>query len=45
VVLYDLKQNGQFREISALAFIQIAAAIVLVRVAKWLSGLDRAPEA
>jgi iron(III) transport system permease protein len=45
VVLYDLQQNGQFREISALAFIQIAASIVLVLVAKWLSGLDRAPEA
>jgi iron(III) transport system permease protein len=45
VVLYDLQQNGQFREISALAFIQIAASIVLVLVAKWLSGLDRSPEA
>jgi iron(III) transport system permease protein len=45
VVLYDLQQNGQFREISALAFIQIAASILLVLVAKWLSGLDRAPEA
>jgi iron(III) transport system permease protein len=45
VVLYDLQQNGQFREISALAFIQIAASIVLVLVAKWLSGLDRTPEA
>ena len=44
VVLYDLQQNGQFREISALAFIQIAASIVLVLVAKWLSGLDRSPE-
>jgi iron(III) transport system permease protein len=44
VVLYDLQQNGQFREISALAFIQIAASIVLVLVAKWLSGLDRTPE-
>jgi iron(III) transport system permease protein len=44
VVLYDLQQNGQFREISALAFIQIAASIVLVVVAKWLSGLDRGPE-
>jgi iron(III) transport system permease protein len=45
VVLYDLQQNGQFREISALAFIQIAASIVLVLLAKWLSGLDRTPEA
>ncbi|HLT03112.1 MAG TPA: iron ABC transporter permease [Geminicoccaceae bacterium] len=45
VVLYDLQQNGQFREISALAFIQIAASIVLVLVAKWLAGLDRTPEA
>jgi iron(III) transport system permease protein len=44
VVLYDLQQNGQFREISALAFIQIAASVVLVLVAKWLSGLDRSPE-
>jgi iron(III) transport system permease protein len=44
VVLYDLQQNGQFREISALAFIQIAASVVLVLVAKWLSGLDRNPE-
>jgi iron(III) transport system permease protein len=44
VVLYDLQQNGQFREISALAFIQIAASIVLVLVAKWLSGLDRSSE-
>jgi iron(III) transport system permease protein len=44
VVLYDLQQNGQFREISALAFIQIAASIVLVLLAKWLSGLDRTPE-
>ncbi|HEX5077628.1 MAG TPA: iron ABC transporter permease [Geminicoccaceae bacterium] len=44
VVLYDLQQNGQFREISALAFIQIAASIVLVLVAKWISRLDRTPE-
>src|SRR5690606_20338967 len=45
VVLYDLQQNGQLREISALACIQIAASIVLVLVAKWLAGLDRTPEA
>ncbi|HET6467063.1 MAG TPA: iron ABC transporter permease [Geminicoccaceae bacterium] len=43
VALYDLQQNGQFREISALAFIQIAASIVFLLLAKWLSGLDRAP--
>ncbi|MGH6916857.1 MAG: ABC transporter permease [Geminicoccaceae bacterium] len=45
VVLYDLQQNGQFREISALAFIQIAASVVLVLLAKWISGLDRTPQA
>ncbi len=44
VVLYDLQQNGQFREISALAFIQIAASVVLVVAAKWISGLDRTPQ-
>jgi hypothetical protein len=44
VVLYDLQQNGQFREISALAFIQIAASVVLVLAAKWISGLDRTPQ-
>lgn len=43
VAIYDLYQNGQFREISALAFMQIAVSLVMLGLAKWLSGLDRAP--
>jgi iron(III) transport system permease protein len=34
VVMYDLQQNGQFREISALAVFQIGFSILLLLVAK-----------
>lgn len=43
VAIYDLYQNGQFREISALAFMQIAVSLVILGIAKWVTGLDRAP--
>lgn len=43
VAIYDLYQNGEFREISALAFLQIAVSMVMLAFAKWVSGLDRAP--
>lgn len=43
VAIYDLYQNGEFREISALAFLQIAVSMVMLAIAKWLSGIDRAP--
>ena len=41
VAIYDLYQNGQFREISALAFLQIVVSVLMLGLAKWLSGLDR----
>jgi iron(III) transport system permease protein len=34
VVMYDLQQNGQFREISALAVFQIGLSILLLVVAR-----------
>ena len=43
VAIYDLYQNGQFREISALAFLQIIVSLVMLGFAKWISGIDRKP--
>ncbi|WP_445465475.1 ABC transporter permease [Faunimonas sp. B44] len=43
VAIYDLLLGGQFRALSALAFIQIGMALVMLAVAKWVSGLDRTP--
>jgi iron(III) transport system permease protein len=34
VIMYDLQQNGQFREISALAMFQIVASICVLLFAK-----------
>lgn len=43
VAIYDLLLGGQFRALSALAFLQIGMALVMLAVAKWVSGLDRTP--
>jgi len=43
VAIYDLYQNGQFREISALAFLQIIVSLIMLAFAKWISGIDRQP--
>jgi iron(III) transport system permease protein len=44
VAIYDLHQNGAFRPLSALAFLQIVISLVMLAAAKWLAGLDRAPQ-
>ncbi|HEY7384644.1 MAG TPA: iron ABC transporter permease [Beijerinckiaceae bacterium] len=41
VAIYDLHQNGAFRPLSALAFLQIAISLVMLGLAKWLVRLDR----
>lgn len=41
VAIYDMYYDGNFRELSALAFMQIALALVVLAVAKWATGLDR----
>jgi iron(III) transport system permease protein len=41
VAIYDLHQNGAFRPLSALAFLQVVISLVILAVAKWLAGLDR----
>jgi iron(III) transport system permease protein len=41
VAIYDLHQNGAFRPLSALAFLQIAISLVMLALAKWLARLDR----
>lgn len=43
VAIYDLLLGGQFRALSALAFLQIGMALAMLAVAKWVSGLDRTP--
>jgi iron(III) transport system permease protein len=45
VAIYDLHQNGAFRPLSALAFLQIVISLVMLALAKWLAGLDRNPAA
>jgi iron(III) transport system permease protein len=42
VAIYDLHQNGAFRPLSALAFLQIVISLVMLALAKWLARLDRA---
>jgi iron(III) transport system permease protein len=41
VAIYDMYYDGNFRELSALAFMQIALALVVLAIAKWATGLDR----
>lgn len=41
VAIYDLHQSGQFRELSALAFLQIVVSMLMLGLAKWLVGFDR----
>jgi iron(III) transport system permease protein len=41
VAIYDLHQNGAFRALSALAFLQIVISLVMLALAKWLARLDR----
>jgi iron(III) transport system permease protein len=43
VAIYDLLMAGQFRALSALAFLQIGMALAMLAIAKWVSGLDRTP--
>lgn len=38
VAIYDLYHNGQFREISALATLQIIVSVLMLGFAKWLTG-------
>jgi iron(III) transport system permease protein len=41
VAIYDMYYDGNFRELSALAFMQIALALVVLAIGKWATGLDR----
>jgi iron(III) transport system permease protein len=41
VAIFDLHQSGQFRALSALACLQITAAISILATAKWVMGIDR----
>ncbi|MYZ47600.1 ABC transporter permease [Propylenella binzhouense] len=43
VAIYDLLLGGEFRALSALAFLQIGMALAMLALAKWVSGLDRTP--
>jgi iron(III) transport system permease protein len=42
VAIYDLFQQGEFRALSALTCVQIALSIVMLLLAKRLSGMDQA---
>jgi iron(III) transport system permease protein len=41
VAIYDLMQSGNYRALSALAFLQVGMALGMLAIAKWLIGLDR----
>lgn len=41
VAIYDMYYDGNFRALSALAFLQILLALVMLLVAKWATGLDK----
>jgi iron(III) transport system permease protein len=41
VAIYDMWEQGDFRPLSALAFIQIAIALVMLALVKWITGVDR----
>jgi iron(III) transport system permease protein len=41
VAIYDMYYDGNFRALSALAFLQIVLALVMLLVAKWVTGLDK----
>ena len=41
VAIYDMWQQGDFRPLSALAFIQIAIALVMLALVKWATRDDR----
>ncbi len=41
VAIYDLMQSGNYRALSALAFLQVGMALGMLGLAKWAIGLDR----
>jgi len=41
VAIYDLMQSGNYRALSALAFLQLGMAMTMLALAKWAIGLDR----
>ncbi len=41
VAIYDMHYDGNFRALSALAFLQILLALAMLAVAKWLTGTDK----
>ncbi len=41
VAIYDLMQSGNYRALSALAFLQLGMAMTMLAIAKWAIGLDR----
>jgi iron(III) transport system permease protein len=45
VAIYDLHQAGEFRALSALAFLQIAVSLAVLGIAKWLAGFRQGPPA
>jgi iron(III) transport system permease protein len=44
VAIYDLHQSGQFQALSALAFMQIAAALIVLAIARKVAGIGKGPE-
>jgi iron(III) transport system permease protein len=41
VAIYDMWEQGDFQPLSALAFIQIAIALVMLALVKWVTKVDR----
>ncbi|MCG8545321.1 MAG: iron ABC transporter permease [Alphaproteobacteria bacterium] len=41
VAIYDMWEQGDFHPLSALAFIQIAIALVMLALVKWVTRVDR----
>lgn len=41
VAIYDMWEQGDFQPLSALAFIQIAIAMVMLALVKWVTKVDR----
>jgi len=43
VAIYDMWEQGDFRPLSALAFIQIAIALAMLAIVKWVTRVDSDP--
>ncbi len=41
VAIYDLLQDGQYRQLSALAILQLLMVVAVLAIARWAFGLDK----